>query len=67
MDDLTSGKYQKYGIKNFYQFYAGEYKNPHENAIEKSLNYIYNFRNLDFSNILDLACGKGEITKSPEK
>lgn len=67
MEDSIRDKYQKYGIKNFYQFHSGEYKNPHEKSIEKSLNYIYNNWNLDFTNVLDLACGKGEVTKSLEK
>ena len=62
MDSIRS-KYQKFGVKNFYAFHGGEYKNPHEEAIGKSITYIYQNWNLDFSNVLDLACGKGEVTK----
>ena len=56
-------QYQKFGVKNFYAFHGGEYHNPHEEAIRKSVRYIYEHWNLDFSRVLDLACGKGEITK----
>lgn len=67
MEDSIRDKYQKFGVKNFYQFHGGEYKNPHEEAIKKSLKYIYEFWKLDFSEVLDLACGKGEVTKSLEE
>lgn len=62
MDSIRS-KYQQFGVKNFYAFHGGEYKNPHEDAIRKSVNYIYQNWNLDFSKVLDLAAGKGEVTK----
>jgi hypothetical protein len=62
--DSIRDKYQKFGVKNFYAFHGGEYQNPHEEAIRKSMSYIYqNWKDLDFSSVLDLAAGKGEITK----
>ena len=61
--DSIRGQYQKFGVKNFYAFHGGEYKNPHEDAIRKSIRYIYDNWNLDFTKVLDLACGKGEVTK----
>jgi len=61
--DSIRGQYQKYGVKNFYAFHGGEYHNPHEEAIRKSVKYIYDHWDLDFSQVLDLACGKGEVTK----
>ena len=63
MDYSIRDKYQKFGVKNFYSFHGGDYKNPHESAIRKSIVYILNNWNLDFSSVLDLACGKGEVTK----
>lgn len=63
MDYSIRDKYQKFGVKNFYSFHGGEYKNPHESSIRKSIIYVYKNWNLDFSSVLDLACGKGEVTK----
>jgi len=61
--DSVRDQYKKFGVKNFYAFHGGEYHNPHEIAIRKSILYIYQNWKLDFSSVLDLACGKGEITK----
>ena len=63
MDSIRS-KYQKYGVKNFYQWYYDQYKNPHEPIIHKSISFVNNNWNINFSNTLDLAAGKGEVTKS---
>ena len=57
------GEYQKFGVKNFYQFHGKDYNNPHEESIRKSIRYVYKNCDIDFSRVLDLACGKGEITK----
>lgn len=62
MDDIRS-KYKEYGVKNFYQWHSDQYKNPHEPIIRKSLDYINKKWNVDFSKTLDMACGKGEVTK----
>jgi len=62
MDSIRS-KYKQFGVKDFYTFHGGDYKNPHELSIKKSIDYIYDNWNLDFSKVLDLAAGKGEITK----
>jgi len=62
--DSIRSKYQKYGVKNFYQWYYNEYNNPHEPIINKSIIYINKEWNVDFSKTLDLACGKGEVTKT---
>lgn len=61
--DSIRDQYKKFGVKNFYAFHGGEYKNPHEPAIRKSILYIYQNWGLDFSGVLDMACGRGEITK----
>lgn len=63
MDYSIRDKYQKFGVKNFYSFHGGDYKNPHELAIRKSISYVFNKWPLDFSSVLDLACGNGLITK----
>lgn len=65
MDSIRS-KYKQFGVKDFYTFHGGEYKNPHEPAIRESIDYICNNWDLDFSKVLDLACGKGEVTKALE-
>lgn len=57
-------KYQDFGVDNFYKNYANEYINPHEPIIKKSLIYINDNWNIDFSNVLDLAAGSGEVTKT---
>ena len=63
MDSVRS-KYQKYGVKNFYQWYYDQYKNPHEPIIDKSISFINDNWKIDLSKALDLAAGKGEVTKS---
>jgi len=65
--DSIRGKYQQFGVKDFYTFHGGDYKNPHELSIRQSIDFIYNNWGLDYSKVLDLACGKGEITKALEK
>ena len=57
-------KYKLYGIKNYYQFHGGEYSNPHESAIDNVIRHIYDNWTLDFSNVLDLMCGDGAVTKT---
>lgn len=63
MDSIRS-KYKQFGVKDFYTFHGGDYKNPHEPAIRESIDFIYNNWDLDYTNVLDLACGKGEVTKA---
>lgn len=62
MDSVRS-KYQKYGVKNFYEFNYDQYNNPHEPIIHKSISFVNDNWNSDFTKVLDLACGKGEVTK----
>ena len=54
--------YQKFGVENYYKNVKHEYKNPHLSYIEESILKIINDYNIDFSKVLDLACGTGEIT-----
>ena len=60
--DSVRDKYQKYGVKNFYQWYYDQYNNPHEPIIRKSISYVNDNWDIDFSNNLDLAAGNGEVT-----
>lgn len=62
MDSVRS-KYQKYGVSNFYQWYYDQYSNPHEPIIHKSILFVNDNWEADFTKVLDLACGKGEVTK----
>lgn len=57
-------KYQKYGVNNFYKKYGNTYYNPHENQINKSIKWVDGNWDIDFSNVLDLAAGSGEVTIS---
>lgn len=63
MDSVRS-KYQKYGVKNFYQFNYDQYNNPHEPIINDSLKFVNENWKVNFSKTLDLACGKGEVSKA---
>lgn len=62
MDSVRS-KYQKYGVKNFYQWNYDQYKNPHEPIIQKSISFVNDNWNVNFSKTLDLAAGTGEVSK----
>lgn len=54
--------YQKFGVEDFYKNVKNDYINPHFEFIKNSLINIVNNYNLDFSNVLDLAAGTGEVT-----
>ena len=57
-------QYQKYGVKSYYQMFGNTYYNPHEPSIKKGIEIINREWNLDFSNVLDLAAGNGEVTEA---
>ena len=54
--------YQKYGVKTYYQQFGDRYRNPHEATIVKIFETIHTTCQCDFSKVLDLACGSGEVT-----
>ncbi len=54
--------YQKYGVKTFYQHFGDTYRNPHEASIVKVIEAMLSVCLPDFSKVLDLACGSGEVT-----
>lgn len=59
-------EYVKYGMEEYYKYHCKDYYNPHEKAIDNVLEYVYNnWKDIGWGgDILDLACGKGAVTKS---
>ncbi|MBI3244421.1 MAG: class I SAM-dependent methyltransferase [Chloroflexi bacterium] len=55
-------QYQRYGVKEFYERFGGDYSNPHERAIQHALQAAVETWPVDLSRVLDLACGSGEAT-----
>lgn len=55
-------EYEQVGVDDFYKKIGGEYRNPHFNDIRKSLKKINEKKLVDFSDVLDLSCGTGEVT-----
>lgn len=54
--------YEILGSEEFYKQHGGDYKNPHEDKLKNVLlNGISKWKP-SLTNILDLACGSGEIT-----
>jgi SAM-dependent methyltransferase len=54
--------YQQYGVKPFYQQFGDSYRNPHELVIGKIIQAIHTTCQPDWTKVLDLACGSGEVT-----
>lgn len=63
MDSIRS-KYQKYGVKNFYEWNFDQYNNPHEPIIQKSIKFVNDNWKVKFNKSLDLAAGTGEVSKT---
>jgi 2-polyprenyl-3-methyl-5-hydroxy-6-metoxy-1,4-benzoquinol methylase len=61
--DSIHSKYQEYGVDDFYQNHFDQYKNPHEEIIDKAIDYVEKNWEINFNKTLDLACGTGEVTK----
>jgi SAM-dependent methyltransferase len=55
-------EYEERGVRGFYEQYGDKYRNPHEAAIRTVLNSGLARWQVDFSRVLDLACGSGEVT-----
>jgi SAM-dependent methyltransferase len=56
------GEYERLGADAYYRAHGGEYRNPHEQAIEKALKSAVAKWRPDLSHVLDLAAGSGEAT-----
>lgn len=54
--------YETLGPERFYQIHGTEYRNPHEAALRECLRWCIHEWGLDIGNVLDLACGSGEVT-----
>lgn len=54
--------YEEYSVKGFYEKFGDEYRNPHEAAIGQILQVSVKNWQLDLHQVLDLACGSGEVT-----
>ncbi len=55
-------EYEQHSVQGFYENFGDEYRNPHESAIRKVIQLAAAKWSLDFSKVLDLACGSGEVT-----
>lgn len=59
MNGITN-QYRKIGVDKYYEDFSFEYENPHKGNVISCLEKIYDKK---WSNILDLACGDGLISK----
>ena len=55
-------KYDELGVTGFYAASGATYRNPHEAIIRRLLAQVALEWSCDLSNVLDLACGSGEVT-----
>lgn len=55
-------EYEAHGVEAFYRERGGEYRNPHEPMIARSIAIAARDWHLDLTNVLDLAAGSGEAT-----
>lgn len=53
-------KYEELGVDGYYATHGSSYRNPHEKQIHTLLETMLPHLNLE--NVLDLACGSGEVT-----
>ena len=55
-------KYDELGVTGFYAASGATYRNPHEAIIRRLVAQVALEWDCDLSNVLDLACGSGEVT-----
>lgn len=60
-------RYQSLGVDAFYDQEGDDYRNPHEDAIDRLLAQVVPAWSLDLTNVLDLAAGSGEVTLALRK
>ena len=53
--------YEQFGVKSFYKEYGDVYTNPHTSQVRQLIEE--NETKLDYSKVLDLACGGGEVSQ----
>src|SRR5260221_7619003 len=56
------GNYERFGVQAFYERAGDSYRNPHDPAIREALKQSLNRWRPEQDNVLDLACGSGEVT-----
>lgn len=60
--DAIRHGYEAHGVDGFYQHQGATYRNPHEPVVAALIRQVVDDRQIDLSNVLDLACGSGEAT-----
>lgn len=55
-------QYDEHGVEGYYANFGAAYRNPHEPIIRRLLARLALEWSLDLTNVLDLACGSGEVT-----
>ncbi|MFB2897000.1 hypothetical protein ACE1CI_29145 [Aerosakkonemataceae cyanobacterium BLCC-F50] len=55
-------EYEEYSVQGFYERFGDEYRNPHEAIIKRVIEESVNQWQLNCQQVLDLACGSGEVT-----
>ena len=55
-------EYEVYSVQGFYENFGDEYRNPHEAIIKQVIEESVNKWQLNCAEVLDLACGSGEVT-----
>jgi 2-polyprenyl-3-methyl-5-hydroxy-6-metoxy-1,4-benzoquinol methylase len=61
-DPSIRRQYEQHGVRGFYAQHGAEYRNPHEAAVVRALQAAVLAWQPDLSEVLDLACGSGEVT-----
>lgn len=61
-DEAIRNAYAEVGVESFYRQRGASYHNPHEAHIRRILHEIVGAWQLDTRQVLDLACGSGEVT-----
>lgn len=54
--------YEEHGVEAWYAEHGGDYRNPHEDALTAALHEVVPAWSLPVDDVLDLACGSGEVT-----
>lgn len=62
MKDSIRAGYEELGVAEYYKKHSEDYSNPHYAIIQDLLNQYIKAYNIG-SNILDLCCGSGEVTR----
>ncbi|MFB2934437.1 methyltransferase domain-containing protein [Aerosakkonemataceae cyanobacterium BLCC-F154] len=55
-------EYEAYSVPGFYEKFGDEYRNPHEVIVKRVIEESVNRWQLNCQQVLDLACGSGEVT-----